>query len=159
MRFTASIVLAAFVTSQSFAQELARDQAKLVQQATTVSLRALQFTQGDLASLLDAKSQFTPGGWAEFMKKLDGWQDETGAATFSSRFVPSGPALDVRRHDGVVDLTIPGVLEQENRNPYGGVSTTKYRAEIDLRLAEALGKITHLKQRTCGSAGSHPSCR
>lgn len=159
MRSIAIFVLGAFLTSQSLAQELDRDQTRLVQEATAVSLHALQFTQGDPVSLLDAKSEFTTGGWAEFMKKLDGWQDEAGAATYSSRFIPSGPALDVRRHDGVVDLTIPGVLEQESRNPYGGVSTTKYRAEIDLQIAEASGKLTHLKQRTCGGAGSHPSCR
>jgi hypothetical protein len=153
------LLFAVFVTSPSFAQEPAPDQAALVQEATAVCLRAVQFTQGDPASLLDAKSRFTSAGWAEFMKKLDGWQDEKGAAMFTSRFVPSGPALDVRRHDGLLDLTIPGVLEQESRNPYGGISTTKYRAEIELQLAEASRKVTHLKQHTCGGAGSHPSCR
>lgn len=159
MRSIPMLLLAAFVTMPSFAREPAQEQAKLVQEATAVCLRALQFTQGDPASLIDAKSRFTAAGWAEFMKKLDGWQDEKGAATFTSRFVPSGPALDVRQHDGVLDLTLPGVLEQESRNPYGGVSTTRYRAEIDLQLAVASRKVTHLKQRTCGGARSHPSCR
>ena len=130
-----------------------------MEEATAVCLRALAFGQGDAASLLDAKSRFTVAGWAEFMKKLGGWQDEKGATTFTSRFIPSGPALDVRRHDGMVDLTIPGVLAQQNRNPYGGVSTMKYRVEIDLQLVEATRKVTHLKQRTCGGAGSNLSCR
>lgn len=159
MRLIAIFVLAAFVIPRSFAQEPAQDQAKLVQEATAVSLRALQFNQGDLASLLDAKSEFTEEAWAGFLKKLEGWRDEKGAAAFTSRFVPSGPALAVRRHDGVVDMTLPGILEQESRNAYGGVSTMKYRAEIDLQLAEGSRKITRLKQRTCGGAGSHPSCR
>ena len=159
MRRFAVLVFATFLTAQSMAQESAPDQTQLVQEATTISLRALQFTQRDLASLLDAKSQFTTAGWAEFMKKLEGWQDEKGAATFSSRLVPSGPALDVRRHDGVVDLTIPGVLEQESRNAYGGVSTARYRAEVDVQFDEGSRKVVHLKQHTCGGAKSHPSCR
>ena len=159
MHSIAILFLASFVTLPSLAKEAARESAELMQDATAVCIRALEFTQGDSASLLDAKSRFTAEGWSEFMKKLQGWQDEKGAATFTSRFVPSGPALDVREHDGLVDLTIPGVLEQESRNPYGGVSVTKYRAEIDLQLAEATRKVTHLKQRTCGGAGSHTSCR
>lgn len=159
MRCFAVLVFATFLTAQSMAQESAPNQPKLVQEATTISLRTLQFTQGDLASLLDAKSQFTTAGWAEFMKKLQGWQDEKGAATFSSRLVPSGPALDVRRHDGVIDLTIPGVLEQESRNAYGGVSTTRYRAEVYVQFAESSRKVAHLKQHMCGGARSHLSCR
>lgn len=159
MRCYAVLVFATFLTAQSMAQEPAPDQAALVQEATTISLRALQFNQGDLPSLLDAKSQFTTAGWTEFMKKLEGWQDEKGAATFSSRLVPSGPALDVRRHDGLIDLTIPGVLEQENRNAYGGVSTTRYRAEVDVQFAEDSRKVVHLKQHMCGGAKSRPSCR
>lgn len=159
MRAIAALLLAAFVTSPAYSTQPVQAPADPVQDATAVCIRALAFTQGDPASLLDAKSRFTREGWAEFMKKLDGWQDAKGAATFTSRFTPSGPALDVRRHDGLIDLTLPGVLEQESRNPYGGVSVTRYRAEIDLQLAEATRKVTHLKQRTCGGAGSHPSCR
>lgn len=93
------------------------------------------------------------------MHKLDGWQDDKGAPTFTSRFRPSGPALDVQQHDDVVDLTLPGVLEQESHTPYGGVSMTKYRAEIDLEISGATRKVTRLSQRTCGGAGSHTSCR
>lgn len=159
MRSIATVLLAAFVTQQAFSSEPVPGQATPVQEATAVCVRALAFDQGDSASLLDVKDRFSAEGWAGFMKKLDGWLDGKGAATFTSRFVPSGPVLDVRRHDGVVDLTIPGVLEQQSHNAYGGVSTTKYRAEIDLQLAEATRKVTHLKQRTCGGAGSHPSCR
>lgn len=159
MRSIAALLLAAFVTSHAYSTQPAQEQANLVQDATAVCIRALAFTRGDTATLLDAKNRFTREGWAEFMKKLDGWLEAKGAATFTSRFVPSGPALDVQRHDGVLDLTLPGVLEQESRNPYGGVSVTRYRAEIDLQLAEATRKVTHLKQRTCGGAGSHRSCR
>jgi hypothetical protein len=154
-----TLLVAAFAVSPSFSEEAAQKPVGSVQEATSVCLRALEFVQGDTASLVDARDRFTAQGWAEFTKKLDGWLDEKGAPTFSSRFIPSGPALDVRRHDGVVDLTLPGVLEQESRNAFGGVSTTKYRAEIDLQLAEATRKVTHLKQHTCGGAGSHPSCR
>lgn len=159
MRSIAIVFAAAFLSARACAGQPLPDQAGLVQEATAVCIQTLQFAQGDKASLLDAKGHFTPEGWAQFMEKLQGWQDDRGAATFTSRFAPSGPALDVRRHDGVVYLTIPGVLEQESRNAYGGVSTTRYRAEVELQFAEATHKVTRLKQRTCGGAGSHLSCR
>ncbi|HET6432680.1 hypothetical protein [Dyella sp.] len=152
------IVILLLAVSGACAAAPVPDQPARVREATAICLDALDFAQGDVASLLDAKSRFTAQGWAEFMKKLQGWQDDKGAPTFSSRFVPSGAALDVRRHDGVLDLTLPGVLEQTSRNPYGGVSVTKYRAEIDVQFAESTRTVTHLKQRTCGGAGSHPSC-
>ena len=159
MRSIAIVFAAAFLAASACAGQPHPDQAGLVQEATAVCIQALQFAQGDKASLLDARDHFTPEGWDQFMEKLRGWQDDGGAATYTSSFVPSGPALDVRWHDGVVDLTIPGVLEQESRNAYGGVSTTRYRAEVELQFAEGTHKVTHLKQRTCGGAGSHLSCR
>lgn len=159
MRSIAILFLAVFASSQLSAHEPSADQAQLVSEATAICARALEFAQGDRASLVDAKAQFSAEGWAQFTKRLNGWRDDEGAPTFTSHFRPSGPALDVRQHDGVVDLTIPGVLEQENRNPYGGVSRTKYRSEIDIEIAAATRKVTRLNQRTCGGAGSHPSCR
>jgi len=159
MRSFVALLLAASVLSQACTAEPAREEADPVRQATAICLRALQFAQGDTATLVDAKPEFTTQAWAEFMEKLKGWQDMKGAPTFTSRFVPSGPALDVWRHDGMVELTLPGILEQETRNPYGGVSTMKYRAEIDLQFAESTRRVTRLKQRTCGGAGSHATCR
>lgn len=159
MRSIALLVFSVLATASAASKALAPDHADPVAEATAVCIRALDFTQGDAASLVDARSRFTAEGWARFMKKLDGWLDSKGAANFSSRFLASGPALDVRRHDGMAELTLPGVLEQESRNAFGGVSTTRYRAEIDVQFAEATHLVTQLKQRTCGGAGSHASCR
>lgn len=136
-----------------------KSQAAAVHYAEKASLRALDFTQGDIESLLDARNDFTPEGWTEFMKKLDGWLDDKGAPKLSSNFSPSGEALDVRRKSGEFRLTIPGILKQESRNQFGGVSTTAYRAEIDVQLSGKPMKIEHMIQRTCGGANTVTSCR
>jgi hypothetical protein len=48
--------------------------------------RALDYEQGKRASLVDAKDDFTPEGWTELMKWLDGFIDDKGAPTGSSVF-------------------------------------------------------------------------
>ena len=93
------------------------------------------------------------------MKKLNGWLDEKGAPKFSSNFSPSGNALDIHQEEGAVRLTIPGILKQESRNEFGGVSTTAYRVEIDIQLGGKPVKIERLEQRTCGGAKTKASCR
>jgi hypothetical protein len=120
---------------------------------------ALDFRQGDLASLLDARPLFTESGWADFMKRLAGSLDPSGAATFTSTFTPSGPAMAARQGSSDLAVTVPGVLKHESRNPHGGVSTTSYRAEIDIRVAPGPLRVDLLVQRTCGGATTRSSCR
>lgn len=158
-RMRSLVALLAAVLAMPALSNPPADPAQLEQHATAAGHRALEFTQGDLASLLDAQKDFTPEGWTDFRSKLEGWLDGKGATTFSSSFAASGPAVDVRRSDGVLFLTIPGVLKHESRNPHGGVSVTRYRAEIDVQLAEASRKVVRLKQRTCGGANTQSSCR
>ncbi len=131
----------------------------LVNSLQSVVVRALNHRQGDIASMTDAKEDFTASGWSAFMKQMQGWLDENGAPTFTSRFTPSGPPLDISSVQGVVRLTVPGVLEHEYRNANGGVSTTSYRAEVDVEASRNPTKIEHLKQRTCGGASTIASCR
>jgi hypothetical protein len=136
-----------------------KDQAAVVRYAEGASLRALNFVQGNIPSLVDAQDDFTPQGWIEFMKKLNGWLDDKGAPKFSSNFSPSGKVLDIHQEEGAVRLTIPGILKQESRNEFGGVSSTTYRVEIDIQLGGKPVKIERLEQRTCAGAKTVVSCR
>jgi hypothetical protein len=79
-----------------------KDQVAVVRYAERASLRALNFVQGDITSLLDAKDDFSE---------------------------------------------------------FGGVSTTIYRAEIDVRLGGKPVKIKRLEQRACAGPKSMGSCR
>jgi len=163
MRFLIALVMVLFAngfdTSQAHSSSRDHSRTTGVRYAEGAALKALDFAQGDLASLLDAKGDFTAKGWDEFMKKLEGWLNPDGAPKFSSSFVQSGDALDIHEERGVLYLTVPGVLRQEVRNAHGGVSATAYRAEIDVQFAERLLKIERLTQRTCGGAKTKMSCR
>ena len=161
MRFTAFLFTTIFVFGFTPVQVLAEGQTKaaLVQYAELATERALNFIQGDLVSLLDAKDDFTSKGWADFMRVLDGWLDDKGASSFSSNFSPSGNAIDIRLENEVLYLVIPGVLKQESRSQNGGVSTTAYRTEINVKLIGKPLKIEQMKQITCGGAKTKLSCR
>jgi hypothetical protein len=158
------VLLCAFLandltSAQEVSKGLTGDQAAAVRYAEIASVRALDFSQGNLASLIDVKDDFTAKGWGDFIKKLDGWLDDKGAPKFSSNFSPSGKALDIHREGGTLNLTIPGVLKHESRNQYGGLSTTAYRVEIDIQLTGKPLKIERLIQHTCGGAKTVTSCR
>lgn len=131
----------------------------VVESLEEAAVRTLSFTQGDRASLTDVRDRFTSTGWSEFLGGLKGWLDDAGAPSFSSAFTPSGPALDVHFVDGSIRLTVPGVLEQRTRNAAGGVSTTSYRAEIDIEARADSARIQRLSQRTCGGSSTVASCR
>jgi len=76
-----SILVFAVLLSSASAQTAPadlKDQAAVVRYAEGASLRALNFVQGNIMSLVDAQDDFTPQGWSEFMKKLNGWLDEKG---------------------------------------------------------------------------------
>lgn len=129
-----------------------RDQAAVVTFARKTAVQALNFRQGDSASLTKTRADFTPEGWKEYMKHIEGFLDRKGAPTFSSSFVPSSSATVVDKSDGGVHLRIPGILKQtQNR------SSTTYRAVLDVTAGGKPAKIRHLETLTCG--GKSNSCR
>lgn len=137
----------------------AQDLTAKAQLAETAALTILNFEQGDLNSLIDAKAFFTPSGWADFKQGLAGSLDQSGVPTFSSSFSPSGAALDVTQDRDSISLTFPGVLKHESRNQHGGVSSSAYRAEIDIRTSASPLKLEMVEQRICGGAAIMTSCR
>ncbi len=130
-----------------------------VQLAETAALAILNFQQGDVASLTDAKAYFTREGWDDFWQSMAGSLDLNSAPTFSSTFTPVGAALDVTQDGDTLSLTLPGVLKHQSRNPNGASASAAYRAEIDVRTTANALKIEMLKQRTCGGAAIMSACR
>jgi hypothetical protein len=128
------------------------DQAAIVAFAQKAAVRALDFRQGDIGSLTHACADFTPEGWKEFMKHMEGWLDQKGAPTFTSSFVPSRDAVVLGLENGVVHLRIPGTLKQTQNQ-----SSTTYRAAIDVRAGGKPTKIQHLEQITC--VGASAACQ
>src|SRR3954466_8423484 len=55
----------------------ATEQASIVSFAQSGISRALNYAQGDGQSLVDAKDDFSAAGWIEFMKRMDGWLDDS----------------------------------------------------------------------------------
>ena len=92
-------------------------------------IRALDFKQGDLASLTDARKDFTPEGWTAFMKSLDGFLDVNGAPKFSSEFIASGNASWSGQANGMRRVSIPGGLIQTQN----GSRTIYERVRIDVQ--------------------------
>ena len=60
-----------------------KDQAAVVKFAQSAAVRALDFEQGNLQSLLDARDDFTLDGWNDFMKHMRGYVDAKGVPEFS----------------------------------------------------------------------------
>jgi hypothetical protein len=149
------LLVAAFTGIPLFAQSqppVKTDQAAIVAFAQKAAVRALDFRQGDIASLTQARADFTPEGWKEFMKYMEGWLDQKGAPTFTSSFVPSRDAVVVGLENGIVHLRIPGTLKQTQNQ-----SSTTYRAAIDVFAGGRPPKIQRLQQMTC--AGSSTACQ
>ncbi|MDI4632876.1 hypothetical protein J7U46_07430 [Pelomonas sp. V22] len=160
-RRTASCLLAlAWVPIGAAAGSNGADDDKASRFAERSVQLALNFRQGDLQSLRDAEPLFTPEGWADFMRRLNGWLDAGGAPVFSSSFTASGPPiLTTNSVSGGISFTVPGVLRHESRQPQGGKSATSYRAEIDVQLTAEPFKVAQLSQRTCGGAVTVARCR
>jgi len=118
----------------------AKDEDAIVASVQKAVGRALDYTQGDRASLMDAKPDFTADGWKEFMKRMDVWLDPKGAPVGSQRFTPLGAAVVKSREDGVIRLSIPGTLEQRQN-----ASRTTYRVTVDVQLVGSPMKIEHLE--------------
>ncbi len=128
------------------------DQAAIIAFAQKAAVRALNFRQGDIGSLTRARADFTPEEWKEFMKHMEGWLDQKGAPTFSSSFEPSRDAVVVGLENGIVHLRIPGTLKQTQN-----LSSTTYRAAIDVHAGGNPTKIQHLEQITC--VGASTACQ
>lgn len=134
----------------------ATEQAAIVDFAQTAVARALNNTQGDRESLMDAQNDFTPDAWREFMKRMDGFLDAKGAPTFSAEFVASGKPVAVRQENGMLFLSIPGQVKQQARNAFGGVSTTTYLLTVDVQVGGRPIRIAHMEQTTCGAKPCEP---
>lgn len=81
-----------------------KDQRVIVDLAQRAAVRALNFNQGDITSLRAARHNFTPEGWKDFIKSMEGFLDDKGAPKFSSEFVASRNAAVVRQTNGIVAL-------------------------------------------------------
>jgi hypothetical protein len=125
------------------------DQAAIVTFAQAAAMRALNFRQGDAASLTRAQADFTAEGWKDFMKHMEGFLDPKGAPTFSSSFVPTKEAVMVGKENGIIHLEILGTLKQTQNQ-----SATTYRAAIEVRAAGMPPRIQLLEQTTCGGAST-----
>jgi hypothetical protein len=130
----------------------ATDETAAVAFAEKAVPRALDYEQGKRTSLTDAQDDFTPEGWAELMKWLDGFIDDKGAPTGSSVFTVTGETLVKSSENGVIRLAIPGTLKQQMQNSYGGISAATYRVLVDVQVGGNPLKIQHLKTSTCGAA-------
>lgn len=113
--------------------------------------RALDYDQGNRASLVDAQDNFTAEGWQEFMKWLSGYVDEEGAPTGSSHFTAAGEPKMESQENGIIRLTLRGTLKQYGKIPGGALSATTYRVIVDVELTGNPPKIRHLEVRACGS--------
>jgi hypothetical protein len=117
------------------------DQAAVVKSAQSAAVQALDFEQGNLQSLLDARDDFTLDGWNDFMKHMRGYVDAKGVPQFSQSFVPSGDPVVIGEKDGIVHFTIRGKLKQTHDSS----STTYDHVEIDMRVGGMPIKIQHLE--------------
>src|SRR5215467_2941506 len=84
-------VLRSFLTVLSLAvvvlaQSRPSDRTTIVSAAQKEAVEALNFRQGDRASLQHARSYFTAEGWKSFIEHMQGFLDKNGAPTFTSMF-------------------------------------------------------------------------
>jgi hypothetical protein len=157
------VVFSVFLTSiPLFAQSSSperRDQDTIIASAQDAAVRAVNFRQGDAEGWKRGRRDFTPDGWKEFVKHMQGWLDEKGAPTFSSNFVPSRNAVVIGNENGVAHFRIPGTLTQRRNG-----SRTTYPAAIEVYVFRDLLihggssiKLKHLEQITC--AGPSSGCQ
>lgn len=135
--FCAVCPLAAQTSSSS-----AKEQAALVESVQKMALQAVNFKEGDLASLNASQSNFTPDGWKEFLNHMSGFLDDNGAPTYTSNFTPAGKPIILKKENDTIKIRIPGALAQTH-----GTSTTNYRhAALDVTAGGNPVKIQHLEQ-------------
>jgi hypothetical protein len=127
------IVLSGCLVAQTAATPAADEVAAAVQKA---AVRSLNFEQGDARSLNKARPDFTPQGWEEFMKPLQGFLDANGAPQFSSTFVPAGNAVITSNENGVVRLKFRARSSRLRASPVQpiGFGSRSRRRELRRRL-------------------------
>ena len=130
-----------------------KEEAAIVEFAKNAVVQALNYSQGDRQSLIDAQDAFTPDGWREFMKRMEGWLDSKGAPLSGSSFIPSGDVVITGQENGVLRLRVPGVLKQSQNK-----SATTYRVVVGVRMSGNPVKIGHLEPvvRLSGAAPKAP---
>lgn len=155
------IVIAVLLSVRGFAQDAvssAPDRATIIGFAQKAAVAALNFQQGDAVGFTRARGDFTPDGWKDFIKHMEGFLDQKGAPTFTSSFVAAHPATVLDETAGVFHLRIPGTLTQSSN-----LGRTTYRAAIEVYVLpnQAPGgraiKIQRLEQITC--AGASTACQ
>jgi hypothetical protein len=78
--------------------------------AKQVAERALDFSEGNIASLKDTRDDFTSDGWKSFLE-LEQVPNDTAAPEFSSEFTASADPVIIKDQAGAVGLAIPGEPE------------------------------------------------
>jgi hypothetical protein len=152
MRLRLLALLALLIAAPALAQTPpTSDSVASVQNAV---VRALSFDRGDRERLNGARPDFTPDGWAAFMKHLDGFLDPSGAPTYTSSFTPSGAARVVSQGNGALDLVIPGTLKQTQNT-----SSTTYPIVVEVKVRGKPLKIDYLKQTICGKPPVSTPCQ
>ena len=116
-------------------------------------VRALNFEQGNISSLSQSRTGFTARGWNTYLGTLKGFLDDTGAPTFTSKFVPAADPVIVKKEAGAISLKIPGTLTQTH-----GKSATTYRLRVDVEAVGNPPRIDSLEQVTCGEARAATYC-
>ena len=141
-----------------FAQSKPSDRAIIISSAEKEAVEALNFRQGDRASLKHARIYFTPEGWKSFVEQMQGFLDKDGAPTFTSSFVATKEPVFLDEKNEVVHFRIAGTLTQTQ-----GASRTTYRAALEVYATRDLMvhagssiKIQHLEQIAC--AGKSSAC-
>jgi len=150
MKILAALSIAT-LCCQVAAQNTPRDASSSVTEKLVVG--SLSFQQGDLASLKHAHENFTSKGWGEFIRKMQGFLEPNGAPTFTSRFVPAGPAVITSEENGNISAKVPGTLTQIH-----GKSTTTYRLRVEVQTTGTPPQIDHLEQITCPRASAANYC-
>ncbi|HEY6128800.1 MAG TPA: hypothetical protein VIW23_11510 [Candidatus Acidoferrum sp.] len=125
------------------------DQDTIVAFAHKAAVRAVNFHDGDAESLAHSRADFSPEGWKDFMKHMEGFIDSKGAPTFTSYFIPSANARVLGEKDGIVHFRIPGILKQTSK-----ASSTTYKAALEVHAGGSPIKITRLQQIMCASAST-----
>jgi len=150
---TSSIALFSLLGLSPATRLQEKDQVAAIEFAKNAVVQALNYGQGDRQSLIDAQDAFTAEGWREFMRRMEGWLDSKGAPLGSSSFIPSGDVVITGQQNGVIRLTVPGVLKQTQHK-----SATTYRVVVEVRMSGNPVKIGHLEPivRLRGAAPKTP---
>jgi hypothetical protein len=156
---SATILTLAFLGIAVCVQSQTSDQATVIASAKKGAMAAVNFRQGDGASLKRARNDFTSDGWKSFIGHMQGFLDQNGVPQFSSTFVASKEPVLLGENNGVVHFRIPGTLTQAQ-----GASKTVYRAALEVYAERSptehggsSTKILRLEQITC--VGASQACQ